>query len=724
MTDKQADTDAGGAPPRHYNDWLALLILIARFYRIDGSAERVRTEAEWRHTQMKEEALVEMMARHLGLCAIFDRFDNGLLDPWRLPMIVDFGERGLGVIEAISTDGEVEVRFSGETPLATRLTRQQVCEAAKRVVRVKPEKAVPDARVDDYIKPYEENWLRRTILQEWPGYINVMAASLVANVLTLSAMLFSMQVYDRVIPAQSTPTLWVLFSGVAIAMTFVYVMRMARTWISDTLGKRADVRISDRVFGHALRLRSEARPKSTGSFIAQIRELEQIRELITSTTIGAIADLPFSLLFLALLWLMGGWLALVPLVAIPLIVLPGQLLQPTLAKLSRETMRESALRNAILVESAQALDDIKSLRAEPYFQNQWNHLTATIGDTARRQRFVSGLLINWTAEVQTLAYVTVILIGAFFAMEGEISTGVLIGCSMLASRIMAPLTQLAMVMTRWQQAKVAREGVESLLKSEVDAPENGSQIALSKIHGEFVINDMRYRYDEESSACVLDIASLTIRPGEKVAVLGRNGSGKSTLLQLLCGLLHPREGTLLLDGVKMASVDPQCIRRDVAYLSQQSALFYGTVKQNLLLGAPTASDEQILAALELSGAIHCVRSLPEGLDYLLMEGGRGLSGGQRQQLLLARTLLRDPQILILDEPTAWLDDGMEKHIVDGLKQWLGQRTLIVATHRPAVLQLTERVLFIENGKIMRDGSKEKILRPSPHPATVKSREVA
>lgn len=711
-----SDSENASAQPhakKAYTPWLDALLLVAKHYRLDGSPERVKGEAEWHMQHLSQDALIENMARQLGLLVIFDAFDPDQLDPWRMPLIVDFGPRGVGVITTVGEDGQVSVMLSGEKQLQTTLSIEDLSQHARRVLLAKPESSVPDARVDDYIKPHRADWLWQTILREWPAYVNVMFASLISNVLGLSAMLFTMQVYDRVIPSQSVPSLWVLFGGVMIALTCVFVMRIIRTHISDAAGKSADLRISDRVFGHALRIRNDQRPKSTGSFIAQIRELEQIRELITSTTISAIADLPFLIIFLFILWLLGGWLVLVPLAAIPLIVIPGLLAQGSLAKLSKATMRESAVRSAMLVETVQGMDDIKLLRAEPYFQNQWNHLNEVISKSSQKQRFVSGLLMSWTSEVQTVAYVSVVLVGAFFAMSGDLSTGVLIGCSMLASRMMAPLGQLAMIFGRWQQAKVAREGLENLLNSEVDQPERSIRIHRPRINGEYALSDVIYRYDPNSPDPVLTVKKLTIKAGEKVALLGRNGSGKSTLLQLMAGLLQPGEGVLLLDGVRLSSIDPLDVRRDVGLLTQNASLFYGTIRENLRLGMPLATEEEMLQALEISGALDFIQRLPEGMDYLLQEGGKGLSGGQRQQLLLARTLLRQPSVLLLDEPTAWLDDAAEKHLIERLMTWMGNRTLIIATHRPAVLQLVDRIMLMDKGRIARDGSKAEMLVTRP-----------
>ena len=359
--------------------WLDALLAVSRHYRIESSPERAKVEADWLAQDLPLDGMVDHLARQLGLAVVFDRFRPSMLHPWRLPVIADFGDPLVGVIEKVGPDGEVSVRFSGEKGLLTTLSAEALAKRVRRVLLVKPLASVPDARVDDYIRPYKANWFWQMALREWPRYGDVMAASLVANLLAMGSMLFSMQIYDRVIPAQSEHTLWVLFGGLMLAVLFGFAMRMARTHISDLVGKRADLRISDRVFGHALRIRNDVRPSSTGSFISQIRELEQVRELITSTTVTAAVDMPFFLLFAVMMWTLGGPLVWVPLAAVPLLVLPGLLLQRPLARLSREGMRESSLRNAMLVETVQGMDDIKLLRAEPRFQGQWNHVNEVSG---------------------------------------------------------------------------------------------------------------------------------------------------------------------------------------------------------------------------------------------------------------------------------------------------------------------------------------------------------
>lgn len=533
-----------------------------------------------------------------------------------------------------------------------------------------------------------------------------------ANILALATILFSMNVYDRVIPAQSVPTLWVLAGGVLIAAIFEFSLRVARIYLSDIVGKRADLRISDRVYGHALRIKNSERSKSTGTFISQIRELEGVRELVTSTTISAIADLPFFLLFLGVFWVIGGNLFWVMLIVVPLMIIPGILAQKPLAKLANEGMREGAIRNAMLVESLQGIEDIKLLRAEARFQNQWNHMNEVSADIAMRQRKIVGVMTAWTQKIQGLTFAIVVLVGCFAVMDGEMTTGALVACSILSSRMLAPISQIAGVLGRLQQAKVAKQGLDELMKKPVDQPEHSHLIHRPVLNGHYELSGVSFKYGEDDAKPTLMVAKLEIKAGEKIAILGRNGAGKSTLLQLFSGMQTPNQGKIKLDGVELGLIDPADVRRDMGLLNQNAHLFFGTVRENLTLGAPLANDDDILQALRITGALAFVQEKKEGLDHLILEGGVGFSGGQKQALLLARLLLRQPNILLLDEPTAAIDDVSEKQLIDHLKMWLGHRTLVVATHRRAVLELVDRIIVVNDGKIVMDGPRDQILNQS------------
>ncbi|QGX91114.1 type I secretion system permease/ATPase [Tatumella sp. TA1] len=696
----------------HYEPWLQAMLSVAKFYRLDFSQEHVRMTIN-HESQSPEQWVLEDMAKQLGLNLRTVAADPRLLDPWRLPLVVELSEQQIAVITKMDDSGSLTLQFSGEQGLETTLTREELATRLQRIIVLRPAESVRDARVDDYIKPYEKNWFWQLALKDWRRYSDIMIVALVANVLALSGMIFSMQIYDRVVPAQSVPTLWVLFSGVMIAILFEFTMRMLRVHISDVIGKRADLRISERVFAHALRIKNGMRSRSTGSFISQIRELESVRELITSTTISAFSDLPFFLFFVAILWMIGGPLVFVVLLAVPLLVIPGLLIQIPLAKLSAEGMRESAIRNATLVEAVQGIEDIKLMRAEQRFQNQWNNTNDVAATVGMKQRWLTGLLMTWTQEVQSIVYAVVLLVGCYLVMSGDMTTGALVGTSILASRTIAPLSQISGVLSRWQSAKVARKGLDDLMQRPIDDPLASKRVHKSHLQGHYQLKNVSFYYDEEEKTEVISLAQFTIKPGEKIALLGRNGSGKSTLLQLLAAMQEPQVGSILLDDIALAHLDPADVRRDMQLLTQHARLFFGSIRDNITLGNPLASDEEIHHALTLSGAIDFVRNQKLGLNAMVNEGGFGMSGGQRQALLLSRAILTSPAILLLDEPTASLDEMSEQHFIHALRQWLNPtKTLVIATHRLAALELVDRIIVLENGKIIKDGPRDAILQQS------------
>jgi ATP-binding cassette subfamily C protein LapB len=695
----------------YYQPWLQAVLAIAKHYRIEPSEERLRLQLDWNPNQSIDDILT-VMSRQIGMSIRKIEFNEEVLNPWRLPLLIEMQDGQVGVLDKLDINGNANIQFSGDQGLAQVLSVELLKQNAANIYILRPEKSISDVRIDEYIKPYEQSWFWSIVLRDWKRYLDVMFASLMANILALATILFSMNVYDRVIPAQSVPTLWVLAGGVLIAAIFEFCLRVARIYLSDIIGKRADLKISDKVFGHALRIKNKERSKSTGTFISQIRELEGVRELVTSTTISAIADLPFFFLFLAIFWLIGGNLFWVMVLVVPLMIVPGILIQKPLAKLASEGMREGAIRNAILVEAVQGIEDIKLLRAESRFQNQWNHMNEAAADISMRQRKLVGVVGAWTQKVQGLTFAIVVLVGCFAVMKGEMTTGALVACSILSSRMLGPIAQISGVLGRFQQAKVAKTSLDELMKKPVDQAPQAHLIHRPALTGHYELKDTVFKYGNDDAKPTLIIPKLEIQSGEKIAILGRNGAGKSTLLQLLSGMQEPTQGKVKLDGVDLRLIDPMDVRRDMGLLNQNAHLFFGSVRENLTLGAPLATDQEILNALNLTGALSFVLEKKEGLDHQILEGGMGFSGGQRQALLLARLLLRQPNILLLDEPTAAIDDVSEKQLIENLKGWLGQKTLVIATHRRAVLELVDRIIVVHDGKIVMDGPKNQVLNNS------------
>ncbi|WP_394661820.1 type I secretion system permease/ATPase [uncultured Pantoea sp.] len=704
----EGQSASGGELP--LNGWATAIIQIATHYRLPCSPGMIMAAAEWQGKQTRDKAL-RHLARQAGLSLQLFAEESREITRWRLPLAVELDDGQVGVVTAFDGDDRVRVHFSGdEQPTPVMLT--DLLPALRVVAALRPVAAAKDSRVDRYLATVRPDWLRRLVLHDLRPYGYMMLASFLINLLALVGIVFSMQVYDRVIPAQSYPTLYVLYAGVIISVVFTYILRVGRDHVTDLLGKRADMRVSDRVFGHALRLRNSVVPRSTGTFISQLRELEAIREMVTSTTVTAIVDMPFFLLFLLVMAIIAPQLAWIAPVAVLLMVLPGLLSQKKLAKLAQQALKESTLRNAVLVESVQGLEDIKLMQAEDRFLQQWNSYIRITAQSGVAMRKVMHSLISWGVTVQGLVYASVIVVGAPMVINGDITTGAIVAASLLSSRMIAPMATLCGVLARWQQVRAAKTSLDGLMNLPVENSSDETRIHCPVLFGHYQFTDAMFRYYSDSLTMALRIKSLTIQPGERIAVLGRNGSGKSTLLQAMAGGMDLVSGELRLDNLSLPHIDVADVRRNVGLLTQNARLFHGTLRENLTLGAAHATDDAIFSALTVSGGAEFIRRLPLGLDHPIMEGGTGLSGGQRQSLLLARMLLRDPNIVLLDEPTAALDDHTEKEFIERLGAWLNGRTLIVATHRAAILSLVDRILVLKEGQLVMDSPKEKALPPA------------
>lgn len=690
------------------SQWVQAVARIAKSYDLPVSVETLQSVMVW-DEQVESADKLRVLARHARLTCEAPKPADWKISPWRLPVLVELQDGTVAVIESLGANGELSLLLAGESQPQNHWQLDQLQAQLKQVFILRPLIKAPDARVDDYLKPYKPHWLFQILLNDKKTYVHILLASLFANLLALSGILFTRQVYDRVIPAESYVTLYVLFGGVLIAVVFEYILRVLRIRISDLIGKRADLRISDLIYGRALRAKNSKRPKSSGAFVSQIRDLESVREMLTSSTVMLIADLPFFFLFLFVFWYMAGVLTFVPLVALVLMVLPSLLAQPALGRLAKESMRESTLRNAMLVESVQGLEDIKVLQAEPRFQNLWNHYNNVSADVGLRLRFLSNSLQVWSNTIQSLVFACIVLFGAPMVINGDLSVGTLVASSILSSRMIAPMAQLTQLLNRWQQAKTGYGSLDKIMSLPTENAPDTHLVHHNALRGNYQFHQSRFVYEGAREPALI-VPSLQIKAGERIAILGRNGAGKSTLLSALAGLMEADQGELLLENINLNHLDSQDLRRDVGYLGQQSRLFYGTLRDNICMGSPHASDDDIAKVLAMSGADRFIQRLSKGLEHVVFEGGGGLSGGQKQSLLLARLFLRDPQIVLLDEPTSSLDENTENRVLASLTEWLEDRTLVLVTHKQRLLDVVDRVIVVADAQISIDAPKDVALR--------------
>lgn len=689
--------------------WVDGILLAARQVGIPVSPQQVRNASAWTTRSEFEDAVVDI-AYSAGLVGQFATMPIADLSSAMLPALVHVSDKYVGLV-CSNDQGKLKLLVPVKGRVIERMVSVEQLQriSADRVLLLQAKESIRDTRLDQYLRERPKSWLTGIFTSNWRAMAELGLGSLFGNLLAIGTALFAMQVWDRVVPARSTNTLWVLASGVLLALLLEFLIRTVRVAIADHFGKQADLRLSAMFFARVMDIRNDARPRSPGTLISQLRDLEQLRELLTSSTLGLLIDLPFVLAFLFIIWLIGGFLALVPLAAIPLLILPGILAQIPLARLSNEGLMENALRNAILMESIYRIEDIKILQAEPRFRSLWNNANKIGGDISLKQRRIGALLVNFSQMVQQIAYVGVIIVGVYGILNGNLSFGAVLACSILTSRTIAPLGQIAAVLSRVQNARVGKKALDTLLALPVDHDPDEEAYHKPLLVGSYRFENVVYLYGPEEKPALI-IPHLKIEPGERIAVLGRVGAGKSTLLRLAAGMAEPSQGRILFNDTLMGLIDVADVRRDIGLVLQESSLFYGSIRENLLIANPLASDEQLLEAMHLSCADQLLLNQPHGLDRTLREGGQGLSGGQKQSLILARAFLRSPNVLLLDEPTASLDEMTEQTIIQRMRMWLGNRTLIVATHRYPVLSLVDRIIVVDGGRIVRDGPREEILK--------------
>lgn len=567
-----------------------------------------------------------------------------------------------------------------------------------------------------------KTWFFKIIWRFKKYYYQVILATFIINILALISSLYVMNVYDRVIPNQAYETLWVLSIGVVLAILFEFLAKMIRGHLTDIAGKKADLIISSMLFRRVMALKLQDRPVSSGSYANNLRDFESVREFLTSASLLTIVDLPFLILFIGVIALVGGKLALVPAIIIPTVIIIGIVAQAPLSKAINESMRESSQRQGLVVEAIEGIETIKNNNAMSWAQKRWDYYTAKSSYSSIKVKDTSNFVVNTITALQQLNTVFLVVVGTYLIHSEDpasrITMGALIASVILSGRALAPLGQIAGLATRFQQAWMALKGVDAIVAKPIDKSSDRDYISLKQVTGHLQFKQVSFKYQQDSQPA-LENFNLTIQPGEKVGILGKIGSGKSTALKLGVGLYEPTSGSITLDGINLQQLDPYFLRNQVLLLEQNPRLFLGTLRENLDIGRMDSfpSDQTLLVALQRFGLLGLVQSHPRGLDMALGENGLGLSGGQKQAIALARMTLKDPKVVLLDEPTTGLDQYHEQQALVGLSQWVQNKTLVVVTHRPQVLQLVNRVVVVENGKVVMDGPKDAVLKKLSAPQT-------
>ena len=538
-------------------------------------------------------------------------------------------------------------------------------------------------------------------------FFEAIFATFVLSIFGLMSALYTMQVYDRVVPTEGFSTLWVLTIGVLMAIFFELVMKLVRSHLVDKASKAIDLELSGVFFSKALAIRSDCRPKTVGTFASQIRHFESVRNFMTSSTIFVLADAPFALLFILVIYFIAGPVAFVPLMMIPVGLIIGLAMKGPIERYTAESMEESNKKNGLLIEAIDGVESVKAASAEWKLQDRWRELTETITATDLKSKLLTTFSTSSTQSIQQLSYVGIIATGAYSIVNGDLTMGGLIACSIISGRALTPLAQMPNMIAQWKHSQIALDVLDGIMAMPSER-ENQRLVVPDSCRGELKLNQVGFAYEENAPQVTID--KLSFKPGDRVAILGSVGSGKSTLIKILSGLYQPQQGGVFLDDMDMSLVASEFVREQIGYLPQEVRLFNGTLRDNLVLGLPTLSDSQILKAAALTGLDQAIQNHPSGLEINISEGGKGLSGGQRQLVGLTRLLLARPKILLLDEPTASMDTRLEEFVMQHLFEQLPDDSVIVlATHKAGVLKHANRIVVMDSGKVSLDGPKQEVL---------------
>ena len=690
---------------------LGCLALLARFHQRPASTDALKAGFPNDGSRLTPLAFLRL-AESIGFSARITERPLDTFHPLLLPAVLLLHE-GACLLIALGDGDEneadsVEVMFS-ESGGGRKLSREKLQRLySGRAIFVQPVCRL-DQRAEVMAPLPRRSWFWGTLLRYRRQYADVALASLFINLFAVASSLFAMNVYDRVVPNRALETLWVLAIGVSLALFFDFLLRLLRSALLDVAGKKADVLISARLFRQVLAIKLEKRAASAGSMANTLKEFESLRDFFTSATLATLIDLPFVFLFVAIIAYIGAWLALVPILAVPLVVGVGLALQWPLARAVREHQAESAQKHGLLVEAISGLETLKALGAEGAVQAKWEQLLGLTASSSQKSRMISTLAVNFTLFVQQMVSVFIVVIGVYMIADGVLSMGALIACNILAGRALAPLGQLSGLLMRYQGARIAYRGLDKLMHEDIDRAEGQSYLHRSLWQGALAFDNVTFAYPGSRQPALQGIG-ITVRAGERVAILGRAGSGKSTLAKLLDGLYAPVSGSIRIDGVNIGQIDPADLRRVIGYAGQDARLFYGSLRENITLGAAGTDDDAILKAAQVVGIDEWIRRQPNGLDRRIGENGEGLSGGQRQAVALTRVILRSPRILLLDEPTAAFDHNAEQYFVAAMPAYLAERTLLLVTHKPTLLALVERIVVLDEGRVIADGPRDKILQ--------------
>lgn len=706
MTTMERTGPAGDPRLDHDDPLLDGLLILCNLHNCSASRGSLSAGLPMPEQRLSPDLLPRAAAR-AGLQGRLLRRELNSISALNLPVLLVLKGGRCAVLREWGADNQALILPSeaegGEQWVSRELLQ---AEYAGQALFARPRHELEDLRTP--LVPRVEAWFRDTLkLSRWL-YADAILASLLINLLGLMVPLFVMQTYDRVVPNQAISTLWVLSIGLLLGTLFELLLRVLRSHLLDVAGKKTDVVLSATLFERITGMSMSARPASVGGFAQSIHDFQGLREFLTAVTLTSIIDLPFAMLMIVVIGLLGGWLVVIPLLAFPITILFALIIQSRLRDTVQKSLALGAERQALLIETLSGLETLKACSAESERQHKWETTHGAMTRLDAHARKLSALATNGTLFLQQFSGMATIIAGVYLIIDGNLSVGALVASYMLGSRVMAPLGQIAGLITRYQQAQITMRSTDAMMSMPQERQAKQRPLERTHLKGALDMHKVSFTYPNASAPSLVG-ASLHMKPGERIGIIGRSGSGKSTLARLIMGFYTPEEGQLLLDGLDLRQLDVADLRHQIGYVAHDMPLLSGSLRDNLTLGARYVSDARMLEVAEMTGVSELARQHPQGFERPVGERGQLLSGGQRQAVLLARALLLDPPILVLDEPTSAMDNASEEALKARLHTWVQGKTVLLITHRTSMLSLVDRLIVLDNGQIMADGPKDSVI---------------
>jgi len=698
------------AETREVDTLLESLLFLAKYHERPASAESL-TAGLAIHNEIMSPKMFTQSAKRIDLIVKTIKRDIKDISRLALPSVMMLGtnkscvlldidfekNKALVMMPEIST-GDIEISLDELSKLYNGY-----------LMVIKPAYNFNNRIEREVIISQPKKWFWGAMKRNKSIYTQVVFAALIINMFILATPMFTMNVYDRVLPNNALETLWVLAVGILVVMVFDFILKLMRAHFIEVAGKRADIIMSSKIFDQLLNIRLDAKPASTGQFVSRLQSFESVRDFFTSATIAAIVDLPFIILFVIIIFYIGGPVGYISIFTVIIAFGFSWYMQKPIKETVEKSAKEDQIKQTTLTETVAGLEIIKSVRAQNRMRTHWENSINQTSYFGKKAHFLSQIVTFFTAFISQFSNIAIVVAGVYLASEGEMTMGAIIASMMLNGRVIAPVSQIVGMIIRFDRTMLSLNNLDEIMQMPVERHDQQNYLSRPNLRGDIEFKDVVFAYKDQNFDVLKNI-NLKIKEGEKVGIIGKIGSGKSTLWKLIMNLYEPKKGSVLIDGTDIRQIDPVDLRRAIGCVPQEPFLFMGTVKDNITIGEQYASDEEILKASKIAGVHDFLGKHDAGYDLIVGERGEGLSGGERQAITLARALLTEPQIMILDEPTNSMDGQTEEAFKRRMKDIVKDKTVILVTHRPSVLSLVDRLIVMDDGRIIADGPKDEVLK--------------